>query len=582
MKTTAKKVVSLLLAMLLLFGVVGCAPSDTPSTTPSGTSGEGGNEGGDEGSLPDVTLTLYMNESALTTGGIQTDPIAQQIKEATGVTLDITIQDTDKTNAIVASGDLYDITILSNTEFIAPLIATGAIRPMDDFLQYAPELTENFSHMLEYCRQYLGDGSGKLYTLTMRPGTLDAEPAVTYGDHNGVFIRWDYYEEVGCPQPASYEEFLDMLEQIQKNHPTTADGKPVYALAQFIDWGAYGVTEYGVISKPQGILPFGDLHSYGLKDMEFYDLYNDNNLWWQSARVNWEANQRGLFDPESFTQTHDIIAQKLAEGRLIVSPVRWECKNLPLEDDQTFIDVPFADIPEFSENTKDIAPFGYTQRMVFLSSSMDDTKMEAAMRLINWLYSEEGSRTIMIGPKDVTWTIGEDGIAKFTDEAIEGLANSVNNSYEDANNMYKYINIVGRDYGALDSTGHPLDLRNEPDYVKQSLTQGEKEYCEYFGVDVPAEVMGMRENYTVRNRGIESLTPTDVPTNISRIATEVTNYMMQELPKLVMECATEDDFNAKVAEMRDAIKAMGYDEVAAYYSDAFDFAVTEYNKIANQ
>jgi putative aldouronate transport system substrate-binding protein len=172
--------------------------------------------------------------------------------------------------------------------------------------------------------------------------------------------------------------------------------------------------------------------------------------------------------------------------------------------------------------------------MWFLSSSMDETKMKAAMRLLNWLYSEEGSRTIMIGLEGEVWSYDSNGVAKFTDAALQGLKDSVENSYQNSQNFYKYISIIGRDYGSLGANGQPLDLRLEPDYVKESLSVAEKEYSEFFGAEVPSQVMGNRKNYSTYNRAYQSLTSSDVPTEVSRINTSVLNYMVQEYQILSM------------------------------------------------
>jgi putative aldouronate transport system substrate-binding protein len=180
---------------------------------------------------------------------------------------------------------------------------------LDNYLQYIPEITENFPALVEFSKSYLSAATGNVFVLPARAGDITQEPTVSYGDHNGAFVRWDYYKEVGSPVPASIDEWLDMLEAIQKLHPTTESGKKVYGMAQFVDWGEWGLTEYSIISKIKGNFAFGQLQSYGLRDLEYYDLYNDNNLWFQAANLNWKANQRGLFDPESYAQNHDTIVK---------------------------------------------------------------------------------------------------------------------------------------------------------------------------------------------------------------------------------------------------------------------------------
>ena len=142
MQKLLKKAICLALVLIMAVSASACGGTEQ-SSAPSGTPSSGESEPGEE-KLDDVTLTIYMPDSSQTTGGIQSDPIAEQIKKETGVTMDITIIDTNKTQAMVASGDLLDVNVLDSLEYIEPLIKTGAAAAMDDYLQYAPEITENF------------------------------------------------------------------------------------------------------------------------------------------------------------------------------------------------------------------------------------------------------------------------------------------------------------------------------------------------------------------------------------------------------------------------------------------------------
>ena len=547
--------------------------SDTSRTDAAGNSKEEGTSVEEE--IEEVTLTVYIvsaDENAMT-GGIQTDPVAEYIREKTGVTLDITVMDTDKTSAIVASGDLYDLNILSSTDYIDPLIKTGALADLDDYLQYAPYLTENYSSLLAYSREYLSADTGRLYILPERAKS-EASPVAT--SQNGFFVRWDYYVEAGSPEINSEEDYLDLLETIQKNHPKTEDGKNAYALATFVDWGTFGFYWYNVYSKYKGLGNYGSLSTYSLKDLTFYDLYDDMNLYWQQANLLYKANQRGILDPESFTQNHDTIIQKLSEGRLLSSPLQWEIGSISaaLDSGSSFVDIPFADTEEYPAWVDRISPFGYTARMVFVSSKCDDAKMKAIMRLLNFVYSEEGSRIIMNGVPDVNWTYDDNGSAIWVEEALTKMQTEANYSSEQG--MNKYLGMIGQDYDAFGADGKFIDLRLQADYLSASLTDAEVAYCQHFGVDTPLEVLTRRTNKSTSNEAYSSLMPTDVPTNISRIVTAVENYLVQEIPGLVM--STDDAaYDAKLQEIRDGLAALEYDTVRDFYSEAFKQSVAGWN-----
>lgn len=77
------------------------------------------------------------------TAGIQEDPVAQYIKEQTGVTLNVVLFSNEKQQAMAASGDLYDVNRMG-LQYITPLIQAGAVQSLDDYLQYAPSMAEGF------------------------------------------------------------------------------------------------------------------------------------------------------------------------------------------------------------------------------------------------------------------------------------------------------------------------------------------------------------------------------------------------------------------------------------------------------
>lgn len=61
------------------------------------------------------------------TAGIQEDPVAQYIKEQTGVTLNVVLFSNEKQQAMAASGDLYDVNRMG-LQYITPLIQAGAVQ----------------------------------------------------------------------------------------------------------------------------------------------------------------------------------------------------------------------------------------------------------------------------------------------------------------------------------------------------------------------------------------------------------------------------------------------------------------------
>lgn len=524
----------------------------------------------------EVTLTVYMNPSGYLTSGIQNDAVAQAIKEKTGVTLDIVAEEPDKTKAIVASGDLYDISVLDNVEYISPLISTDSVADLSEWIEKAPNLTGNFSELINYSKEYLSNDSGNLYVLPMR-AKADNSPLAK--DMDGNFIQWDQYVEAGSPEITSVDDLIDLLETIQNNNPENENGQKAYALSAWSDWGAGSFAS--PLQKVLGLSGTSLYSSYSYSDNEYQDLFNDDNLYLQYAEFMYKANQRGLVDPEAFVQKYEDYSAKLMDGRVLTSMYAWavSAKSAALEKEGKagFVDIPFADTEEFPSQVNRDSVFGYSLRLLVVSKDCDDTKMEAIMRLLNFIYSEDGARTMLNGPEGTTWTKDDNGNAVFTEETMAAVLED--SSYLTNFGADYYLGLMGIDYDAYDSTGERyIDLRLNKDYIQQTLKDYEREYCEHYGVEIPLDVFVNRENQSTQHISISMLYPTEVPTNISRIKTKVEDYMLKELPVLILS-ENQEAYDANLAEMREELTAMDYETARDYYKEVFENAVASYNEL---
>lgn len=558
-----KKLVAMLLCGVMAISTVTCVNAEST----------GGDVVEKEEALEDVTLSVFVVTQGDLTTGIADDPIAELIKEKTGVTMDIVAYSGDKHNAMVASGDLYDLTVIAGAENITPLIETGAVADLSEWIDQAPNVAENTA-LLNYSKEYLSADTGNLYVLPLR--TKQEEVALG-SDQNGNFVRWEHYVEAGSPELDSIDALLDLYETIQNNHPTNANGQKTYAISQWSDWGAAYWTPLGKILGRQGV---GCHAEYDLATLEYIDILNDDNSFYKNAQFLFEANQRGLLDPEGFSQKYEDFVAKVNDGRVLTSPVEYGCRDATTifenAGETGFVEIPFVDTEEFPTWVNRSVPFGYTARLLVVSSKCDEQKMAVAMRLIDFIYSEDGVRSILSGPEGIVWEYDENGVANFTDEALAAM--EADSNYLNSQGASWYTGIVGYDFDAVDSNGRYFNLTMNPDYIMQSMKDYEKEYCEYYGVDIPLEVFSTRENQTTENMAYSSFMPAEVPTDISRIETSVSDYMSQQMYALVL---SEDQaaFDAKVEEIKAELVELGYETVSSWYKEAWENAVATYNEL---
>lgn len=588
MKKRTARIPSVLLSLTLVLSLAACAgDSQTPASSSSAQESESTEASTPESasspeeqpaaSGDEVTLRIYAPVGGETplTAGLQDDPVAEKIRQDTGVIIDIELVDANKTQAMVASGDMFDLNVIDKVDYIDPLIKVGAIGSFEPYLDAAPELTGGFGGLIDFSRDYMSAGTGELYVLPARAKT---DPTPVYPSQDGNFIRWDYYEEIGMPELNSMDDLVDAIAQIVENHPTTEDGKQVFGTATFIDWNLTGYRGTA-LKKYYGNTTIGPFDSYSLVDMSYRDLYDDYNDLWLSSMYYNKMNQRGLLDPESFTQKFENVVQKIAEGRIMTMQAEWYMQTINQELNSTtdgkakYVDIPFADTAEFPAWYDRSAPFGYVARMFVMGANTEHP--EKVMELVNWLYSVEGSRTMFNGVRGQTWE-EVDGKAAMLPEAMSSIMSDP--SYNAQMGINKYKSIVGQDYDAVDqSTGIYVDLMQEREVIKATMNDADKAYCEHYGAEIPLDVIGNRQNKTGSNLAYEGLMPTNIPTEISRAVTKIENYLMQEIPNLIQ---SPDDaaFQEKLASMREELKNMEYDTVRDFYKTAFEEAVVKYEE----
>lgn len=578
-KHYGKRLLAMISAATLFFGTTGCGSEKNNSENQGKETSceENSNE------IEDVTIDIFMDSAGENpiTAGIQEDPVAQYIKEQTGVTLNVVLYNKEKEQAMAASGDLYDVNRMG-VEYITPLIQAGAIQNLDDYLDYAPYLQDNFSGMLNYSKEYMSAGDNKLYALFARG---KSEPSALATSRYGNFIRWEWYKEAGSPQINSIDDFLNLLKEIQTNHPETESGKKVYGISRFTDWGLENALSDPVIWKYLGQYGLNDLASFSIPDLEYIDLYNENHMYWITAAMYFKANQMGLLDPEAYTQKNENYMQKINEGQILFSSMEWDWDAINAEFKKNggkdkVVDIPWADTEEFPSWVSRASEFGMSARTFVISSKCDETKMKAIMRLFDFLFSEDGARTIMNGPKGITWDYDENGVATFTDDCKVKMKENPDYLVEQGAN--RYLSIIGQDYDAYaiseGNEGTYIDLRLQEDYVKENMTEADKDYCEYYGVETPLEVSTSRENQSTIYEGYINLMPAEKPTNIQRSMTKITDYLQRAVPDMVLS-RSQEEYDQKFSEIQSELKKMGYDEVTEYFSDAWETAKTEYDKL---
>ena len=267
------------------------------------------------------TISLYPANANLTSGKV-TGHKADYFEE-NGFDLEVWAYSDEKTNAILASGDLPDIMYVKKGDMLDTMIEAGMILNLDDYLDQLPHLytTKYMEGALDMVRKNYSAQTGKLYALPTGVGEMGSVAAWSDStDRNTVKLRWDVYEQIGAPEIKDYDELIDVMEQMVKAHPQEEDGTKCYGM--FLDNGLDS-TSFGAMllwyrwqGYSESYLPF--MLEANMVTGEFDSILSKDSLYYKGLKWYNEVNRRGLMDPESVNTDRGTQAKKVDAGYAMV------------------------------------------------------------------------------------------------------------------------------------------------------------------------------------------------------------------------------------------------------------------------
>lgn len=425
MKITGKKWVALLLA-LSMTALTACGSGEKTVTAQS--TGQGST---DPNCKYDTFITIDLFCSQSNFQGIQSGWFAEYVKQKFNMELNIIAPNVAGGGDTLfqtrsAAGDLGDIVIAGTANGrLQDMVTAGLIQDMTPYMAGMENLNACMD-AIETINSSLVKEDG----IWAIPSDISFQTADTPSEGMeptfGTYLQWDVYKEIGRPKIKDLDDLLQVLKQMQDAHPTTEDGKPVYAISLFKDWDAsmmnnakiipcfYGYDEMGfVLAKADG--------------SDYESVIDPDSMYSKALGFFYKANQMGLVDPESTTQNYDTIFTKYKQGQVLLSLWPWLGQSAYNTKERTdagkgFMYVPVEDMKIFS--------YGCYSRGDARTVAMIGSKAEDPQRMadfIDWMYSPEGISLIQAGingsagPEGLTWEQGADGAPYLTDFGKEAF-----------------------------------------------------------------------------------------------------------------------------------------------------------------
>ena len=378
--------------------------------------------GGSSRNREEINLVVYSQLANYS--GIMGGWGAEILKEKFNVTFTIIDDPSGTFDTRMESGFLGDIIIFgSDGDEYKDAAAAGLLFDWmeDDLLRdYGLNIATYFPYALGKNQSITGTLHGFGHNIA---GNAEDHAAYYYYPH----LRWDLYVELGKPEINTLEDFIPVLEAMVALEPVSSVGTKTYAVSSFPEWDGDMV----MMVKSTAAL-------YGWEEFNF-GLYNVNTQEWESClepdgwyvrclRFYNQLYQRGLYDPDSMTQTWDNVVEKYTTGAAMFNIFKWiaEVFNTDAHKEQGKIMMPV--VAQDQLNLADgLNVYGGNRPWAIGATS---NYPELCMEIIDWFSTPEGVLCYNYGPQGVTWDYDENGEPYMTPLGIQSQIDKENTIIE--------------------------------------------------------------------------------------------------------------------------------------------------------
>lgn len=586
-----KKLISLLCAGAMTASLLaGCGSSSESADSSAASGSEKSTETTAKADSTDSTasdgdtMTIEIFDVAANYQGVQTGWFAKVVKDRFNIELNI-IAPQVAGDAIYqtrsSSGNLGDILILESGQF-KECVDAGLIKDISADIW-------NYSNLADYKDQIdvlnnglEGNDNGATYGIPTE--MLSTSPTSYSQDtiYSSPLLRWDLYKELGTPDIADLDGLLDVLEQMMEKHPTNDAGDACYAMSLWPDWdggdGMLGIanvvqltTWYGEKIKGSAILK---------PDGTFIPLTDKNGTYYKILKFLYEANQRGLVDPDSATQDWNSACAKMSAGQVYLMWYSWQTgfwnSTERLKDGKGFIFTPVAD----QEYYADADVYYGSGRVWAVGSQVDDEKYAKIMEFLDWYASPEGLMFQHAGIEGFNYEVGEDG--KFTQINSNALMDNLNvpeewggGGYSDGNNAINQWIVNANSINPL--TGESYVVTYWSSYKEETLTDMKKEWRERFDAEEPADYM-KKNNKLIISPNVSVSLPTDTA-DISVIRNQC-NETICDYSWRMIYASDDANFDALWDEMSKTLDGYGFQDLVKFDTDKYQIELDAKNAVA--
>ena len=273
----------------------------------------------------EATISAFIMQSVTGESGIWQGWGAQKLYDDLKIKIDFDPTGNEvetKLQQYLIGGDLPDLVGLKALDQAQLAMDADTLLPLDEYADKLPNIFENelYANAVKYSEDFTSNGTGHLYIMPVAIGPT------SYNSYNWVpLLQWDAYKNAGMPEVGTLEDYLDVVEKMVEYKPQTEAGEKVYGFSLFSDWDNLTALEISTLSFMYGIDTeyVSPLMETNVITRETKSLLADDSFYKRALKFYFDANQRGLLDPDSMTQTYDELSAKMSAGRIMFSWFSW-------------------------------------------------------------------------------------------------------------------------------------------------------------------------------------------------------------------------------------------------------------------
>lgn len=365
------------------------------------------------GELPivDETMTLQMFAPQLPTiENMKTNTYTKWLEEKTNIHIewDLVPDDAlnDRKQLMLASGDYPEVIFNGKLtpEEQMRYGEQGVFLPLNDLIdQYAPNVKKAMEE-LDYLEQSMTAPDGNIYSI----------PQVNECFHcsypNKYWINKKWLDKLGLDIPETTDDLYTVLKAFKEQDPNgngKADEVPLTAATEATMWGG----NFAVYLMDPFIYNDGD--TYLIVRDDKVSLAANTDEWKEGLQFMHKLYSEGLIDMGAFTQNNDAVNQLANRDENVMGSVTTALLSYALSpDDKTprhkeYVTVPPLKGPKGVQQANIEA--SVTAGQFALTNKATEEQQIAAMRLVDFLFTEEAILLQEYGPEGKRWRKAEEG-----------------------------------------------------------------------------------------------------------------------------------------------------------------------------